>query len=66
MGKMKTTNNVHGSFVMTREEIPIEFICDRCLQPKTAKVIVFWTSANGTSKRICNGCYGRLLSEKPL
>ncbi len=62
----KTTWNQHGTFVATRNEASLEFVCDRCLQPKISKVVVEWTAANGTTKHICNGCYGRLLSGVPL
>ena len=62
----KTTRNQHGTFVATRHDASLEFVCDRCLQPKISRVVVEWTTANGTTKRICNGCYGRLRSDIPL
>lgn len=62
----KTTRNQHGRFVATRHEASLEFVCDRCLQPKVGKVVVDWTMPNGTTKRICNACYGRLMSGVPL
>jgi hypothetical protein len=62
----KTTRNQHGTFVATRHDESIEFVCDRCLQPKVGKVVVDWTPTTGRTKRICNACYGRLLSGVPL
>lgn len=62
----RTTRSGHGTFEMTRHDSSLEFVCDRCLQPKITKVIVKWTAANGMTKSICNGCYGRLMSDVPL
>jgi len=66
MSATKTTHNDHGQFVMTRRDESFELVCDRCLEPKITKVEVTWTTVMGQTKRICNGCYGRLLSGKPL
>jgi hypothetical protein len=38
----------------------ISFICFRCGQAKTSKLITIYQ--NDWAKRLCNGCYGRLLS----
>ena len=66
MSEAKTVRNKHGTFVMTRQNQSFELLCDRCLEPKITKVEVTWTTPEGRAKRICNGCYGRLLSGVPL
>ena len=59
--------NEHGDFILTRSDQSIEFVCDRCLQPKFAKIQVSWTPFDSQrTKIICNGCYGRLSSGRPL
>jgi hypothetical protein len=49
-----------GTFQLTRHADRVEFVCDRCLRPKTARITVVWTTQSGTVKTVCNGCYGRL------
>lgn len=49
-----------GTFQLTRHADRLEFVCGRCLQPKTTRNAVAWTTESGTVKTICNGCYGYL------
>ena len=59
--------NEHGRFQLTRAEESQDFVCDRCLKPKRAKVSVRWhEAATGRAKTVCNACYGRLRSDVPL
>jgi hypothetical protein len=48
-----------GTFTLTRSDEPIEFVCDNCIEPKTAKITVRWDKTDGTADRICNKCYGK-------
>ncbi len=41
----------------------VEFICHRCQKRKIAKKYAQYTYNDETVK-LCNGCYGRLMSEK--
>jgi hypothetical protein len=62
--KEKTSTNSLGTFVMRRYDERRDFVCDRCLQPKSAKIEVEWhDSAADRTKTICNGCFGRLSIE---
>lgn len=49
-----------GPLKQYRFEKSISFVCFRCGQPKTSKLITIYNE--DWSKRLCNGCYGRLLS----
>ena len=49
-----------GPLKQFRFEKSISFNCFRCGQSKTSKLISIYN--NDWSKRLCNGCYGRLLS----
>lgn len=49
-----------GPLSQYRFEKSISFICFRCGQSKTSKLITIYN--NDWNKRLCNGCYGRLLS----
>jgi len=66
MATEKQTANEHGVYVVVRHETNLEFVCDRCLAAKIAKLEILWTTTTGAQKRICNGCYGRLRSGMPL
>jgi hypothetical protein len=62
--KEKRSSNSHGDFVFRRHDEQRNFVCDRCLEPKVAKIVVEWVSqTSGDAKRICNGCFGRLSSD---
>jgi len=39
----------------------VTFICSRCSVEKTAKLVAI--GKEGWQKLLCNGCYGKLLSE---
>jgi hypothetical protein len=58
--------NANGVFVFQRHDEEQRFVCDRCLRPKVARIMVSWTMPAGVAKVICNGCYGRLVSTTPL
>ena len=61
--KEKTSTNSHGTFVMRRFDDRRNFVCDRCLEPKSAKIEVEWhDDASDRAKKLCNGCFGRLSS----
>lgn len=64
--KTKTSQNEHGRFEMRRHDESFGLVCDRCLRPKVTKVEVIWDRPSGTQMRICNGCYGLLMSGKRL
>lgn len=49
-----------GPLSQFRFEKSISFNCFRCGQSKTSKLITIYN--NDWNKRLCNGCYGRLLS----
>ena len=49
-----------GPLSQYRFEKSITFNCFRCGQSKSSKLITFYNS--DWNKRLCNGCYGRLLS----
>ncbi|WP_430811615.1 MULTISPECIES: hypothetical protein [unclassified Carboxylicivirga] len=59
---MKKTVNPLGTFLVERKEKPVEFVCDRCLENKKSKNVVEWQTIEQETKRICNGCYGYLIS----
>lgn len=46
-----------------KQDESIEFFCDRCNKRKIAKKYA-QCIINGKTKRICNGCYGSLLSKQ--
>lgn len=49
---------------MRRHDSSCNFVCDRCLEPKTARIEVEWhETATGRIKILCNGCYGRLIGD---
>lgn len=54
-------NGVICEYVKLDESI--EFFCDRCKQRKISKKYAQY-QINGTTYKICNGCYGKLLSEQ--
>lgn len=59
---MKKTVNPLGTFLFEKKEKPVEFICDRCSKTKKSKNVVEWQTIKQETKKICNGCYGYLLS----
>ena len=60
--KEKALSNSLGTFVMRRHDVSCHFVCDNCLEPKTARIEVEWhKAATGRIKILCNGCYGRLI-----
>jgi len=60
----KTVVGDAGTFLYRRNDCSQEFVCERCLNPKIAKIVVQWTDQAGRRKTICNGCYGRLQSSE--
>ncbi|BDM70133.1 hypothetical protein HEK616_36200 [Streptomyces nigrescens] len=60
--KEKQTSTSAGSFVLRRHTEVQEFVCDRDLLPRTAKIVVHWTTPEGIERKICNSCYGFLVS----
>jgi hypothetical protein len=55
--------NSLGEFQMLRHAESQNFVCDRCLRPKTSKIVVTWVHKDSDTKTICNGCFGRLSVE---
>jgi len=49
-----------GPLVQFRFEKSLSFSCFRCGQNKVSKLVTLYN--NDWNKRLCNGCYGRLLS----
>jgi hypothetical protein len=64
MATQKKVTNQFGDFVVIRHDISVQFVCDRCLQPKVTKIVVTWVDKQGKEKTICNGCYGLLSSNQ--
>lgn len=62
--KTQTTKFSQGVLEYTKNDISIEFICERCNSMKKSKIVVKWKSNEGITKTICNGCYGNLLSKE--
>ena len=55
------SHNEDAHFTITRSDRSIDFVCDKCLKPKTAKTTVQWHSTDtALTKIICIGCYGDL------
>jgi hypothetical protein len=58
----KTVNNKLGKFIVNRS-IEVElFHCEHCDKDKKAKITVDYTNRNNKTVKLCNGCYGYLLS----
>jgi hypothetical protein len=58
----KIVNNSLGKFVVNRSEQAESFHCDQCNTDKKAKVTVDYTNKEDKTIKLCNGCYGYLLS----
>lgn len=55
------TTNSHGTFCLTRGDDPSEFVCDRCLLPKTARATIEWANPRlERTKTLCVACYGTM------
>lgn len=61
MKNEKTYENIDFEYIKLDENI--EFICDRCGKRKISKKYAQFTK-NGAYLKICNACYGNLLSKK--
>lgn len=62
---MNNVNNnipVGVSFEYIKLEESIEFFCARCGKRKVAKKYAQFID-KGTTKKVCNGCYGNLMSK---
>ena len=57
----KIKKNAQGKLFYSKNEVAIEFTCERCNSIKKSKTVVKWKENNGNEKTICNGCYGFLL-----
>ncbi|MDB4872643.1 MAG: hypothetical protein JWL97_3647 [Gemmatimonadales bacterium] len=51
-----------GDFLFRRYVERQEFVCDRDMLPRKAKIVVRWTTPQGVERTICNSCYGFLMS----
>ncbi|MGX1542697.1 hypothetical protein [Streptomyces adustus] len=58
--EIKTTYPPRGDLQQYRLEASTTFTCARCRERKVAKLVA--TSAGAPDEVICNGCYGRLVS----
>lgn len=58
--KDKIIGNVLYTYVALNESI--EFICARCKKRKISKKYAEYVTPGGKKAKICNGCYGRLIS----
>ncbi len=45
-------------------EKSIEFICNRCKKKKIARKYAQYQAKDGTIKKLCNACYGNILSKQ--
>lgn len=61
--KIKNTSNKNGEFKYFKHKKALKFTCERCNSSKTSKTQIEWNTNNDEIKIICNGCYGKLLSE---
>jgi hypothetical protein len=61
---MKETSTPEGRFLFERLETVTEFLCQRCNSMKKTKIVVTWLTKSGEERKICNGCYGFLLSKR--
>lgn len=61
MKKQLIINGDVCEYIKTEESI--EFICNRCKKRKVARKYAQYQS-DGTVKKICNACYGNLLSKQ--
>ena len=53
----RLTENSHGEFRMVRHVEVQNFVCERCLRPKTTKLVYTWDNKNSGLKIICNSCF---------
>jgi len=61
--KEKVTKIQKGVLYYTRKDESAEFYCERCNSKKISKISVKFIDNLGNESLICNGCYGKLLSE---
>lgn len=61
MTNEKMYENIEFEYIKLEESI--EFFCDRCGKRKIAKKYAQYMK-NGEGKKICNACYGNLLSKR--
>lgn len=62
-----TVHTSVGDLTMARHDTAMEFVCGRCPEykrAKKAKNVAIWQKPDGTMVRICNGCYGEILSKE--
>lgn len=59
----KVYDNIEFEYIKLEESI--EFICDRCGKRKIAKKYGQYSKC-GENKKICNACYGNLMSKRNL
>ena len=64
--KEKVTKIQKGVLYYTRKDESAEFYCERCNSKKISKISVKFIDNLGNESLICNGCYGKLLSEKKV
>lgn len=62
MNNVNSNIPVGVSFEYVKLEESIEFFCARCGKRKISKKYAQFED-NGTTKKICNACYGNLLSK---
>lgn len=54
-----------GDLTLQRHDTPQEFDCTHCGKPKKSKNVAIWNSDTGFGIKMCNGCYGEVLSKEP-
>jgi hypothetical protein len=59
--KIVKTYPAKGKLQLCRLESATSFLCSSCDERKTAKLVA--TDSHDTTRLVCNGCYGRLLSD---
>ena len=62
MNTAKDNIPIGTTFEYIKLDASIEFFCVRCGKRKVAKKYAQFTDS-GTTKKVCNGCYGNLMSK---
>ncbi len=56
-----TSKTEKGVFHYSKIDKPIKLYCEYCMKNTTSNTIIKWEDVEGSSKLICNSCYGSLL-----
>jgi hypothetical protein len=53
-----------GTLTLHRADKAETFVCAQCTREKTSKLSADWETQGGEKKKVCNGCYGTILSKE--